>query len=329
MITMCTWNLQHLSPPSRGDHKTYTLAYRNQQRHRARNEITIEALKYILKYTGVDILVLQEVNSLDEKLVNCIQSTVYSLGYWFHYGPQMGTGSTMYTGTKISSQSEFYPIIFKRNIFCSKGELLHPPKTNVESFHAMSLRPSRKSELTEREWVFHRPLVLYDIYMNVNNRLMQGRYNFLLAVIHTSPGREDVTSPAAVTMVRRKAIGQKKWIIAGDWYLQPDEKVSIQQGKMTWDKALEVLHATRLAPNEKTNFSHNTGKSGMGGSKVADYFVCHEDIGGKASVVPAPSKLQKGANLLSLHNKNSTEVGREWFDSGLSDHIPVFAALFW
>lgn len=316
MIKVCTWNLQHLSPPSRKEHREGSHALDDQRRHAEDNSIVIAALVHILESATPDVLVLQEVNDLDDPLAGEIRVAVQTRGYSFHWGPRMQTGSTVNTGQKLGKQSELYPIIFRSYLRCSEGELLVLPTSNVAPTHGMQLRKRKAATLDESEWVYHRPLVVYDI--NADGA------DILLAVIHTSPGRESTTSPAAVNAVRERARG-KKWIIAGDWYLQPEEMVTIEEGPYSWAGSLPTLKARRIAPEKKTNFSHNTGAKGTGGSKVADYFVCDEAIEGDATVVPPPAL---------LHGKTSTRVFRTrtpdaWFTAGLGDHVPVCASLTW
>lgn len=326
-IKICTWNINHIA---RGNPKL-------QEKFRC--------IVSILDKIKPDLLVLQEVNEIfftneDNDVNRKLHEEIQRRGYKVDWGPKLKVSGTQYV-QKTSTQYEYYPIFYLKEIVLLETSVIQPRKSLLEQFEKKIVfkeEESKKHEAKEEEakeeeakttkeilceWTTYRPVVL--------RKLKKDDRTFFLGIVHTSPTDKVQIHARDYIQGTLQLADKDLWILAGDWYVKNEDKITViesdRQREKEWQIFLLEQGCNLFQPLNvtQTNFPEN------GQGMIADYFVTSSQVKVDRDSIQAlmnlpgerqPSKSPERTSSRSSVILDKAKIVKEKW---ASDHIPVVA----
>ncbi|HLJ51674.1 MAG TPA: endonuclease/exonuclease/phosphatase family protein [Bryobacteraceae bacterium] len=289
-ITLATWNINHLAAEIKGG----TLTER--EIRELLKAMKLQQIKELVATTNADILVLQEVNSLED-----LEGVT---DIWTHdvtMGPQMKVEGTINV-QKDGTQYEYYPVLYSRRL-----KLVHTTTLTTTMARAeMSITEKEMQQIPDfLGWTTQRPLVVYH-FQEIATGLC-----FVVGVVHTSPSWKVERTSAEYLMTMSQTYPSVPWVLAGDWYVKPDKIFPMNRVKQSFSTFVDKHDAFMAMPEGNTNFPHK------GKGMTADYF-----IPSKQWEVPSDQKTEK---VWGYEEKQVQQI--KGVTKATSDHVPVKTVL--
>lgn len=226
-VGVATWNINHLNPLQTDKHASKTATI----------------IRFFKQNPWLDVLVLQEINQVSIQSLH--QLELQKQGLILALGPKMTS-----IGAKGGlGQHEYYPIVYRagslkyegcwafhggkwiRNTKGSEDEEIywtkpeHKSKSRKKSNELKGKSKKRKGLRNPNDYEDYRPVVVH--------RLAMGSQTVYVGVVHTTPKGKHLSRAPEYKQVKsileiakqRSTAGNEHWIIAGDYYLDPESLV--------------------------------------------------------------------------------------------------------